>query len=82
MGAKSFEDGQGPIEAFSWGLFRVCGQEHGEVEGTPGKDVLGVGKDIRVVGTVVTEWAERKGHQLTFEMVTLPADQPVDCLLI
>ena len=58
-----FHDSQGPIEAFSWGAFTIAGQEHGE-------GGAGAGKDIRLVGTDVSAWAERQGHSLTPGMIT------------
>ncbi len=58
-----FEDNEGPIQRFEWGRFTIDGTIHGEGH-------LGVGKDIRLVGETVTEWAERKGHTLTPKMIT------------
>ncbi len=71
----TFTDPSGPIEAFSWGRFVILGKAHsdqGEV----------VGKDIRMVGTHVSEWKERKGHTLRPEMITGVFDQTIDCLII
>lgn len=53
-----FEDPEGPIEHFSWGRFVVCGQEHSKNGGK-----VGAGKDIRVVGTEVSAWKERKSQE-------------------
>ncbi len=61
-----FEDSRGPIEGFSWAMFTIGGAAHGETEA--GR--LGAGKDVRVVGTEVTRWRERKGHELTEAMIT------------
>lgn len=70
-----FEDEEGPIERFEWGRFTIRGAVHGNGH-------LGVGKDIRLVGTTVTEWAERKGHSLTPKMITGVYDLGLDVLVI
>lgn len=70
-----FEDDKGPIERFEWGRFTIAGTIHGEGH-------LGAGKDIRVIGTTVTEWAERKGHLLTFKMITGVFDRGLEVLII
>jgi hypothetical protein len=70
-----FEDAEGPIERFDWGRFTIAGTVHGEGH-------LGVGKDIRVIGTKVTEWAERKGHLLTPKMVTGIYHRSIEVLVI
>jgi len=57
-----FRDDQGPIECFEWGEFTISGTVH--------KKGAGAGKDIRLIGTEVSEWAERQGHILTPDMVT------------
>ena len=31
---------------------------------------IGVGKDIRLIGSEASKWKERKGHLLTSEMIT------------
>lgn len=67
-----------PIESCTWGTFIIDGQEHSE----PGDVVHGVGKDIRLIGTLVTEWKERKGHKLKIEMISGVFDPPVDVLII
>jgi hypothetical protein len=72
---EPFIDQEGPIEKFSWGKFIVLGQvhsEHGE----------GVGKDIRIIGTMVTEWKERKGHNLSADMITGVFDSGIEILVI
>jgi len=70
-----FDDPHGPIEHFSWGKFVVCGAEHS----SGGK---GVGNDIRLIGQEVTEWQERKGHQLTASMITGVHKQGIEVLVI
>lgn len=67
-----------PIESCTWGAFIIDGQEHSET----GDEMKGVGKDIRVIGNKVSEWKERKGHKLKFEMITGVFDPPVDVLII
>ncbi len=70
-----FEDEKGPIQRFEWGRFTICGTIHG-------KGGFGVGKDIRLIGTGVTEWADRKGHNLTTEMITGVYGQGIEVLII
>jgi hypothetical protein len=70
-----FSDPEGPIEEFSWGKFTVLGQVHSD-HGD------GVGKDIRLIGTSVTEWKERKGHTLRPDMITGVFHQGIDVLVI
>jgi len=72
MFSKSFTEG--PIQEFSWGRFVVDGEEHGRR--------CGVGKDIRVIGTEVTAWDERKGHTLRANMITGVLDRGLDALVI
>jgi hypothetical protein len=71
----TFSDLEGPIEKFSWGKYMILGVVHSE----HGK---GVGKDIRIIGTTVTEWVERKGHILENAMITGVFDQDVEVLII
>jgi len=66
------------IEEFTWGKFVVLGKEHSESE--DGR--VGAGKDIRILGDVVTKWKERKGHELTLEMITGIFDHGIDILVI
>lgn len=73
-----FEDEEGPIEHFSWGTFIVQGTQHSKTIG--GKK--GVGKDIRLIGSEVSKWKERKGHELNFEMITGIFDQGIEILII
>lgn len=68
----------GPIEHFSWGKFIIQGHEHSE--GEFGK--IGVGKDIRMIGETVSEWRERKGHELKESMITGVFHQGIDVLII
>jgi hypothetical protein len=69
-----FHDDHGPIERFEWGKFTITGRVH--MKG------MGVGKDIRLVGTDVTEWAEREGHLLTPEMITGIYHSGIEVLVI
>ncbi len=73
-----FDDPVGPIEHFSWGKFIICGVEHASTEAGQS----GVGKDIRLIGRDVTEWAERKGHTLTKAMITGVYEQGIEILII
>ena len=73
-----FNDPEGPIEHFSWGKYIVCGIEHSGSE----QGQIGVGKDIRLINQDVTEWHERKGHQLTYSMITGVDNQGIEILII
>ncbi len=73
-----FNDSKGPIEHFSWGKYVICGIEHSASE----KGRIGAGKDIRLIDQEVTEWHERKGHQLTYSMITGIYDQGIEVLII
>jgi hypothetical protein len=73
-----FDDPKGPIEHFSWGKYIICGIEHSASE----KGQVGAGKDIRLINQEVTEWRERKGHQLTDSMITGIYDQGIKVLII
>ncbi|MHB1319534.1 MAG: Mth938-like domain-containing protein [Anaerolineae bacterium] len=73
-----FEDPSGPIQSLEWGLFRIDGIAHGE----DAEVTLGAGKDIRIVGHVVTPWAERKGHLLRRQMITGIVPGAADTLVI
>ncbi len=73
-----FDDPAGPIEHFSWGKFFICGKEHSSTE----EGQSGVGKDIRLIGRDVTEWAERKGHTLTKAMITGVYERGIEILII
>jgi len=68
----------GPIERAEWGSFVVEGEKHATDE----EGRKGAGKDIRVVGRTVTRWKERKGHDLTPEMITGVFDCGVETILI
>ncbi len=70
-----FQDELGPIERFEWGRFTIGGVLHGEGE-------VGVGADIRLIGTTVSKWAERKKHDLTPEMITGVYDNGLEILFI
>ncbi len=73
-----FDDPLGPIEHFRWGEFVILGEKHAS---SPTKKI-GVGKDIRLVGNQVTEWKERKGHELDFDMITGVLDKELDALVL
>jgi len=73
-----FQDKAGPIERFSWGMFVIRGETHGE--GAEGR--MGAGKDIRLIGKKATPWKERKGHRLKKSMITGVYDEDVDILVI
>jgi len=70
-----FDDPLGPINHFSWGRFIIDGTTHSE-------DGLGYGKDICIVGGIVSEWTERHGHNLKKKMVARIFNLPVDILVI
>lgn len=70
-----FLDPAGPIEEFTRGRFVINQQVHSA-------DGEGVGKDIRMVGSTVTEWKERKGHTLQPKMITGVFDRDVEVLII
>ena len=70
-----FEDQKGPIQRFEWGQYTIGGAVHG-------KGGYGVGKDIRLIGTEVSGWAERNGHKLTAEMITGVYGQGIEVLFI
>lgn len=69
-----FDDPKGPIEHFSWGTFVIGGEEH--------STGAGVGKDIRLVGSDVSTWRERKGHRLEKSMITGVLDHDIDTLIV
>lgn len=73
-----FQDSAGPIEELTWGRFLICGSAHYETE--EGKK--GAGKDIRLIGTQVSEWVERHGHLLSPKMITGVYGLPIDVLII
>lgn len=70
-----FHDPEGPIEEYTRGRFVVLQQVHSD-QGE------GVGKDIRLIGSTVTEWKERKGHTLEKKMITGVFDQDIEILVI
>ncbi len=73
-----FTDPNSPIEEFSWGRFIINGEEHTK---SPGMK-LGAGKDIRLIGSAVSAWKEKKGHRLTTEMITGVFGKNIDILII
>ncbi|NLF51202.1 MAG: hypothetical protein GX577_08700 [Leptolinea sp.] len=72
---EEFRDPDGPIEEFSRGRFVILNEIHSELG-------EGFGKDIRLVGMVVSEWEERKGHILEKRMITGVFDQDIGVLII
>lgn len=68
----------GPIEHYSWGTFIVGGTQHSKT--VSGKK--GVGKDVRIIGNNVSKWKERKGHDLTMDMITGVFDKGIETLII
>jgi hypothetical protein len=74
-----FDDPDGPIEHFGWGKYIIRGIEHSQSDDD---QVLGAGKDICVKGDLVSEWRERKGHNLTRAMVHPALQDPPDILII
>ena len=73
-----FYDVDGPIQEFSWGKFVIAGKEHSKSFDSK----VGVGKDIRLIGTEVSKWAERKGHMLSEDMITEIFDKDIETLII
>ena len=76
--AALFRDKAGPIERFSWGIFVIRGEKHGE----GGEGRIGAGKDIRLIGEEVTRWKDRKGHRLKKSMITGVYDKDIETLVI
>jgi hypothetical protein len=73
-----FNDQKGPIEHFSWGRYKIFGEEHSKTaEGKKGK-----GKDICIITGAVKKWKERKGHTLTPEMLQKAYDKDIETLII
>jgi hypothetical protein len=70
-----FEDPQGPIERFDWGLFLINGTMHSE-------DGEGVGKDICILHGDVLPWKARKGHRLKPHMLDIVLGEGIDVLVI
>lgn len=69
----------GPIEEISWGRFVIRGKEHAKLsDGT----ILGVGKDIRLIGDRLEPWRERKGHRLTKEMLGNLPESEMEVIII
>lgn len=73
-----FDDPLGPIEHFTWGEYIICGEKHT----SSSTEKIGVGKDIRLIGNQVSEWKERKGHQLSFDMITGVLNKDLDALVL
>lgn len=73
-----FQDPGGPIERFLWGAFVICGREHSDAS----EERVGAGKDIRLIGTDVSRWKERKGHRLKKSMITGVYAKGIEVLII
>jgi len=73
-----FKPAKGPVEEFWWARFLISGEEHGWINSS----IKGAGKDIRIIGTDVTEWKERSSHILTIEMITSVFDIGIETLII
>lgn len=73
-----FDDPAGPIEHFSWGEFIILGKKHA----SSATEKFGAGKDICMQGDQVTPWKERKGHELSFNMVSGVIHENLDILVI
>ncbi|MHB2154878.1 Mth938-like domain-containing protein [Calditrichota bacterium GD2] len=76
---KTYRFSQGPIEEVSWGKFVIGGRAHFKnSDGT----LTGAGKDICLIGKMLSPWRERKGHLLTQDMVRRVASADVDTVII
>ncbi len=73
-----FDDAAGPIEHCSWGKFIIDGTGHGEEDGL----IAGHGKDIRLIGREVSEWRERRGHELTPAMIDGVLNRGLEIVII
>ena len=73
-----FHDPAWPIERFVWGVFVVRGDEHGDT----GAGSVGVGRDIRIIGSKVKRWKERKGHRLKKPMIACVYGRDIEILVI
>ncbi len=69
-----------PIQACEWGKYVINGQEHSVF--LDGKK--GAGKNIRVIGTMVTEWPLPKGHdrKLSLDQISGVFDAGLDVLVV
>ena len=72
-----FRDPQGPIVCFSWGTFRIRGEDR-----EPEEAFTALGKDIRMVGAEPSIWRERRGHRLRARMITGVLDRGIEVLVI
>jgi|GEM_PF-5785171 len=73
-----FHDPSGPIEAFSWGRYVICGEIHEKTDGSN----QGKGKDLYIIDNQKKKWNERKGRILAPQMVSRVIDKDVDVLII
>ncbi|MBI9043706.1 MAG: hypothetical protein JEZ06_04425 [Anaerolineaceae bacterium] len=77
MDKTVFKDSIGPIEEFSWGKFIVGGKTHTK----EGDQLIGAGKDIRLIRNHISAWTERKGHKVKPDMITGIFDQDIQVLV-
>lgn len=75
--AMSFEDPRGPIQGASWATFFIDGHEHSD-----GEKRVGAGSDLRIIGSEVTPWSERRGHRLAPAMITGVFDRGLETLIL
>ncbi len=76
---ESFQFKSGLIQEVSWGRFVIKGEEHAK---RPDGRIVGVGKDIRLIGERLEAWTERKGHLLTTRMVEKATKADIEILII
>src|SRR5271157_4189370 len=74
---KTYKFKNGPIEQYSWGKYVIAGKTHKE----NGK-IVGVGKDICIIGDDVSSWKERVGHQLNPMMISGVYGKKIKILII
>jgi hypothetical protein len=73
-----FKDTKGPIEEYSWGKFIIRGEKHYKTT----QENIGAGKDILLVGEIVSHWKERKGHQVKPQMLSRILDKQIEVVII
>lgn len=69
-----------PIQFNEWGKYIVNGQEHSDFL----QSKIGAGKNIRIIGTDVTEWVIPKGHdrKLSIDFITGVFGIGIDVLIV
>jgi hypothetical protein len=73
-GEHMFDDPDGPVEHFSWGIFVIKGMEHSRG--------CGHGKDICLIGEEVDHWERMGGHHLKRNSVRFLNGLDIDTLII